>query len=612
MILFNDTSKPYVRWWWLTGPYRHDDIAGQLDWLKTNGFGGVELAWIYPSWLRVLHTDNPEWLGSEWSDLITFTKQYADRIGLGCDFTFGGGWPFGGRCVDSEHAARTFRGLSSERLRNSWENETTGGLFVLDHLSRAALREYAKAMAPAFRPALSGSASALFCDSLEIDRRELWSDRMWRRFKERFGYSIRPFRSDLEAHPEVRYDYRKLVAEVIRREFYGEFAAICQGPGAYSRVQCHGAPTDLLSAYSSVDVPESESLLFPPRFSRIPASAATLSGKPVVSAETFTCIYGFPGWQGMFRRCHLTQENVADLKLLADALMANGVNQIVWHGMPYNPPGGYNEFYAGVHVGARGELAPHLKDFNAYMEKACAVMKRGRTSTNLAMYLPNEDQWMKGRLPDDLLVPGAAYHWEMRYVVPPHETEPYQPIWISGPFLKQAEFTDGRLECGDAVFSALYVDCAWIDLEAIVEIRRLAEAGLPIVLRQRPAQPGRNKDELFYGHLKALDSLSNVVPHLSDLSLSPLVAGPELPWYWARQDSRELFIFFANPATKEIRFPMRLGQALTLHTFEAQVVVHYSGHRIPCGLRFQPWQSLLLRFDQNGSFEQIDIAYTPS
>ena len=31
----------------------------------------------------------------------------------------------------------------------------------------------------------------------------------------------------------------------------------------------------------------------PPHFSRIAASAAALSGKPVVSAETFTCLYGF-------------------------------------------------------------------------------------------------------------------------------------------------------------------------------------------------------------------------------------------------------------------------------------------------------------------------------
>src|SRR5208283_3112013 len=50
MNYFHDTSKPYVRWWWIQGPYREPDIVFQLDWVKANGFGGVELAWIYPLW----------------------------------------------------------------------------------------------------------------------------------------------------------------------------------------------------------------------------------------------------------------------------------------------------------------------------------------------------------------------------------------------------------------------------------------------------------------------------------------------------------------------------------------------------------------------------------
>jgi hypothetical protein len=27
---------------------REDDIDAQLEWLKENGFGGVEIAWLYP------------------------------------------------------------------------------------------------------------------------------------------------------------------------------------------------------------------------------------------------------------------------------------------------------------------------------------------------------------------------------------------------------------------------------------------------------------------------------------------------------------------------------------------------------------------------------------
>src|SRR5829696_6093164 len=45
-------SKPYTRWWWLAGPFRREDIRGQLEWLRANGFGGVELAWLWPTWLH--------------------------------------------------------------------------------------------------------------------------------------------------------------------------------------------------------------------------------------------------------------------------------------------------------------------------------------------------------------------------------------------------------------------------------------------------------------------------------------------------------------------------------------------------------------------------------
>jgi len=39
---FRGSSKPYVRWWWLAGPFCERDIETQLSWVKQMGFGGVE------------------------------------------------------------------------------------------------------------------------------------------------------------------------------------------------------------------------------------------------------------------------------------------------------------------------------------------------------------------------------------------------------------------------------------------------------------------------------------------------------------------------------------------------------------------------------------------
>ena len=129
---FRCGAKPYVRWWWLAGPFCPHDIHNQLDWIKAMGFGGVELAWLWPTWLgsKIDQKSIPRWLSPEWSSLVAEAKRYADQIGLGCDFTFGSCWPFGGSCVPSENASQTFDGSPTQHLDRSWE----------DPLGRTALR----------------------------------------------------------------------------------------------------------------------------------------------------------------------------------------------------------------------------------------------------------------------------------------------------------------------------------------------------------------------------------------------------------------------------------------------------------------------------------------
>ena len=43
---FRGGSKPYVRWWWLAGPFCERDIETQLTWVKQMGFGGAIRAFV--------------------------------------------------------------------------------------------------------------------------------------------------------------------------------------------------------------------------------------------------------------------------------------------------------------------------------------------------------------------------------------------------------------------------------------------------------------------------------------------------------------------------------------------------------------------------------------
>jgi hypothetical protein len=601
------TSKPYTRWWWFAGPIRSADVRAQLDWLQQNGFGGVEIAWVYP---QPGAQPGPAWQSAEWTAAVADARQYADHIGLGCDFTFGTSWPFGDSQTPVADASRDFNGLSAQRLEKSWELPLEG--YLINHLDRHALEHYAARMGRALAPALQGAPSALFCDSWEVLPEGLWTEGFAEAFQQRFGYDIQPCMPTLNEHPDERYDYRKLLADVVLDEFYRPYTALCHQLGASSRVQCHGAPTDLLAAYAAVDVPESEAILFDPEFAIIAASAARLAGKPVVSAEAFTCLYGWvakpgPGpYQG--------QEQAADLKLLADALFANGVNQIFWHGMPYQTPSEANRFYASVHVGPDSSFADQIPAFNAYMTEVCATMKRGVTRGEVAVYMPLEDAWMQHELPPELQKPSARYHWEMHYARVPRSLKGYRPLWVSLPFLKAAEFRDGRLRCGEASYAALYVNVEWLDHEALAEIMRLARQGAPVCLAQRPRQPGRVKSDRYTQDVLALMTMGNVSTDFGAVVSQPrLVRGPLLPDFWCRQDEGTHYFFFANPKARRLRYPLTYGQSYTDQTIDRPIEFNLNGRRLPYTLRFAPYQSLLLAVTPDGHVESIDTAsaYTP-
>ncbi len=601
--LFRGSSKPFVRWWWLSGPFIQADISRQLQWVRDQGFGGVELAWLYPGWLEEEGDDSlrPEWLGPEWRELISFTKREAESLGLGCDFTFGSCWPFGGTWVTAEDSLHTFAGPAAQRIRNTWQEPKE--CRVVDHLSAAALENYAQPLAGALEDALRGDRSALFCDSLEISTEGLWSGRLWSEFEHRFGYSLQPFAEELQAHPDVRYDYRQLISATIGREFYAQFTAICHRLGASSRVQCHGAPTDLLQAYANVDIPESEALLFPPSFSRIAASAAAWAGKTVVSVESFTCIHGFPGWDQSAEDTW-KREDARDLKLLADALFANGANQIIWHGMPYQPSGKQVEFYAAVHIGPDSPFVSQLPALNAYLESVSTILKEGSPVGGLGIYLPFEDALMRDRLPEDGRTPGANYYWEMRSAVPPEETEGFHPLWISLPFLKEAIVQEeGCIRSRGLLLDGIYVDCEWLDAASLFELERLALAGGALIWKQACREPGRKPCGSYEARLQAI--LSRARRRLADVRLQPLLSGSDLPPYWARRLGDDLLLFFAHPKAKEIGYPMPHLFSLESRDEVREVTLHWEKRETLLRLQFEPHQSQALLVTPTGAVQRV-------
>ena len=639
------SHKPYTRWWWFSSEIDNKDVKDQLVWLRDHGFGGVEIAWIYPMGLDST-TVHPEFLSPEWASHVNFAKRTADSLGLGCDFTYGTLWPFSDINLPAGDQTRTYfenedcqAGKSVESANRGYTWDFPREARILNHLDKNAFYRYADKMNKGLAEAYKGSKSGVFVDSWEVETQYAWTPGFGETFMQEHGYDITPYMENRtlldEENADVFYDYMHTLSGYVLREFYQPFADNATKVGAFSRAQCGGAPTDLLTAFTLVDVPETEAILYEPCFSKIAASAATLADKPAVTAETFTCAYGWTSLRyknGRGQSPHQGREQIADLKLICDALFANGTNQIIWHGFPYNKVGDTtNHFYTTCQVSTNEDnnlTGQDLTDFNNYMTRVSDYMRRGKNYSDLAVYMPLEDAWMGGTYPDSVRKVKAFFwgEYEMRFINTPEEFKGMQPIWVNEHFLKSATFENGVLHCGDADFKALYCDVEYMEMSALQEIIRLAEAGLPVIVKRTPKEPGMVKHEEYNSLLSQLSNLlsptsnflsptsnflpptSNFLPQTSDLK--PLIEGENLPDFWIREDNDAYYIFVANLMTQTIEYPLDYCYAFTDQGATRQITINHHGKTEAYTLNFRPMESIMLKVDANG-IEQIDLGFEP-
>jgi len=604
---FELSSKPYTRYWWFASQIEKEDLRYNLNWLKKNGFGGVEIAWVYPlnrfNLKDTTYTPRQEWLSAEWSEIVEYAISYADSIGLGCSLTLGTLWPFGDSSVPFEQATRRFGDPEWRQvITRSWEHPKSG--YVIDHLTPKNYLPYFSRLINAFPRPLTKIPQSYFIDSWEVETDHLWSDEFDKDFQKKFGYDIVPYMDSLykPLNSSHLYDYMCLISEKVIN-FYKDFDANLNRAGVFSRGQVSGAPCDLISGYAYMDIPEGESMLFEPEFCSIPASAALLSGKKVVSSETFTCLYGWPS-------DYIREEQTADLKLVADALFANGINQIIWHGKPHNPKDQDTvSFYATTHVGPEGSVSGDLPIFNSYLEKVSSYMKKGHTFSDIAVYLPTEDAWTAGIMPKEKQFIWAWGSYEMRYVYFPDELASYNPVWINYEFLEKGRVKDGLFSIGNNDFKSLYFDSKYIDYKVIKLLASLSDQSLNIVMKQIPQEPGSVLHKDYGALLEKIMSSRKDITSLPE-NLIPFINGKMIPRHWCRKDGDALYIFFPNPKSDRIKFPLEYGQSLNASAYDIPVTLMFSGITYPLDLDFKPYQSLLYKL-QNGKAEQIDIEYVP-
>ncbi|MDR1498037.1 MAG: hypothetical protein LBS59_06490 [Puniceicoccales bacterium] len=110
-----NTAKPYVRWWWNGDKLSAKEILRELDVMKANGIGGVEINPIAFPGGNDLGIPSLRWLSPEWIEMVRVALKGAAERGIVCDMIVGSGWPFGTEVLEgaerSQVLTRTGRKL---------------------------------------------------------------------------------------------------------------------------------------------------------------------------------------------------------------------------------------------------------------------------------------------------------------------------------------------------------------------------------------------------------------------------------------------------------------------------------------------------------------------
>jgi hypothetical protein len=106
-----DESRPMVRWWWFGPSVTREEIEAEMRRMKEGGFGGFELAVVYPMALDdpVAGLVNERYLSPGFLDKVAFASRKARELGLRMDVTIGSGWSYGGPYITPDLAAARIR-----------------------------------------------------------------------------------------------------------------------------------------------------------------------------------------------------------------------------------------------------------------------------------------------------------------------------------------------------------------------------------------------------------------------------------------------------------------------------------------------------------------------
>lgn len=300
------------------------------------------------------------------------------------------------------------------RTRQQVKRAAPGGAgYVIDHFDKDAVRHYLERFDRAFSSSGTPWPHNFFNDSYEVYHAN-WTPSLLREFKARRGYDLEKHFPALlgidlpgnDPEKDVLSDYRETLSDLLLENFSQQWTEWAHSHGALTRNQAHGSPASLIDVYASVDVPEIEGFglsefnirglrrdsgFTRPNFSDVSmlkyaSSAAHITGKPLVSSETFT-------WLTEHFRTSLSQ-----MKPDLDLMFTCGVNHMFFHGTCYSPkeaawPGW--RFYASIDMSPNNSIWRDAPELMRYIERSQSFLQMGKPDNDFLVLVPLRDMWAK-------------------------------------------------------------------------------------------------------------------------------------------------------------------------------------------------------------------------
>ncbi|MBN7801250.1 glycoside hydrolase [Algoriphagus aestuariicola] len=402
--------------------------------------------------------------------------------------------------------------------------------YTLDHYSRAAFTDYVVL----YDEKLKASIRAIFNDSFEVYGADFTLG-FFDVFEKLRGYDLKPYlnllieKVDSELANRVRSDYRETLGDLLKVEFDRPWTAWAHSKGFLTKLQAHGSPGNLLDLYASADIPECEtfgSMPFDipglrreesdirpgdadPMMLKFSSSAAHMTGKPLVSSETFTWL-----------RDHF-KTALSQTKPELEELFLSGINHIFLHGATYTDPQaewpGW-KFYASVNFSPQLSIWRDASALFNYIENCQRILQSGQPDNEIALYWPVYDNWAKYyegntffqfkiHSLNEWLLETPFYRAGQKLM-----KEGYSLDFFSDEFLQGARVENGQIIFPGGSYQAVIVpEVAHMPIETLRKLLELKDSGGQVIFLGKPKSvPGHFDLEQRLTQLKKMNNAVEV------------------------------------------------------------------------------------------------------